>query len=298
MEPNPAQPAPPARVLLEGRYRKFVRDLPQTVFFCPRCKGRRGGCAHCGGFGKLTRDSVQELIARRVLPRFRARKGKFHGAGREDLDVRMLGGGRPFVYEVLKPRELAVDLAALARDVNELGAGRIEVTALVPVPRGRVAELKETRCDKVYRALVSLPAARLDAVRARVGQDLEVTQRTPQRVAHRRADKERVRRVTVLSLEPFEDAVEVTLRCQHGTYVKEWISGEEGRSTPSLAELGGAAVRCLALDVVDVLGPFPPLEGREAPTFSSDPGWPLPPALAPSRWALRDDAVSGAAAEG
>ena len=45
---QPAMNRPPkTKVFLEGRYRKLSRDLPQTVFFCPECKGhprRSRGC--------------------------------------------------------------------------------------------------------------------------------------------------------------------------------------------------------------------------------------------------------------
>ena len=117
--PEPAAPtgaparAPRVDVWLESRYRKLRRGLPQTVFFCPVCKGdrrRRHGCAHCGGFGKLTKESVQELIARRLVPAMQAKDGRFHGAGREDVDVLMLGRGRPFVFEVRGARRPDVDL--------------------------------------------------------------------------------------------------------------------------------------------------------------------------------------------
>ena len=70
-------------MFVEGRYRKICRDLPQTVFFCPDCKGhprRRRGCERCEGFGKLTRDSVQELIGWVAGKAFGTRKNKFHGA--------------------------------------------------------------------------------------------------------------------------------------------------------------------------------------------------------------------------
>jgi hypothetical protein len=41
---------------------------------------------------------------------------KFHGAGREDVDVRMLGRGRPFILQVLNPRVLTpLWLAAAAQ---------------------------------------------------------------------------------------------------------------------------------------------------------------------------------------
>src|SRR5262245_15087095 len=124
---------PRTRVFVEGRYRKLSRDLPQTVFFCPDCKGhdrRRRSCQRCEGFGKLTRDSVQELVGWVVGKAFGTRKNKFHGAGREDVDVRMLGEGRPFVLELIAPRQFDVDLAAVEAEVNRRNEGRLEIVGL------------------------------------------------------------------------------------------------------------------------------------------------------------------------
>ncbi len=280
-EPRPHRhPRPKARIFLEGRYRKLVRGLPQTIFYCPECKGRGRRCTNCGGYGKLTKDSVQELIARKVLPRYKARYGKFHGAGREDLDVRMLGGGRPFIFEVVQPKRHDVDLEECREAILRYGRGRLEITELLPVPRKRVAILKETPSRKRYRALVAVEeepkAERLEALRGTVH---EIRQRTPLRVAHRRADKERLREVRILDLEsagtgPEGPRFEITIDCAHGTYVKEWISGEGGRSRPSFAELCGVPTRCLGLDVWEVLGPFPALEnGRRMPAFPEPLDW-------------------------
>lgn len=277
---------PKIRVFLEGRYRKLVRRLPQTIFYCPNCKGRRRGCARCDGYGKLTKDSVQELIARKVLPRYKARKGRFHGAGREDINVRMLGTGRPFVFEVVHPKNLLIDLDEIVESVNRYGEGRIEITNLVPVNRRRVAELKESPSDKIYRALVGVREPEcLDDALALAGRVVDITQRTPKRVAHRRADKQRERRVEILSVAVVDDecvreywdgvCLAFEVRCEHGTYVKEWISGEEGRTTPSLAQLVGCRTACLALDVLDVIGPFPPLQDQQAPEFEDQLEWPV-----------------------
>ncbi len=243
------------RVFLEGRYRKYVRDLPQTIFYCPRCKGRKGGCDFCGGFGKLTKDSIQELIARKALRAFKSRKGKFHGAGREDIDVRMLGEGRPFIFEVIDPKVLEVDLAELEREINEYAAGRIDITGLHRVERKRVAILKETPTDKIYRALVEteepVPEEKLHSL---PGTRIRIVQRTPARVAHRRADKERIRQVTIRSAEPQgERLLSVEVRAEHGTYIKEWISGDEGRTRPSLGDLLGTPGVCRELDVLEIL---------------------------------------------
>ena len=268
---------PSTKVFLEGRYRKHARDLPQTVFFCPLCKGhprRRQGCERCQGFGKLTRDSVQELVGWVAGAFFKTRKNKFHGAGREDVNVRMLGGGRPFVMEILAPKIVDVDLAAVEAEINRRNPGRLEVVGLHWTEKTRVRAVKEGRHAKEYRALVAVEGNfDLAAVQALVGKRTPLVQHTPERVAHRRADLDRERWIEFLSVEPApegpegEARLEVRLRTQHGTYVKEAISGEGGSTRPSLSELIGAACACVELDVTQILDE----EGGEEKSAPSRP---------------------------
>ena len=250
---------PQVKVFVEGRYKKLVRDLPQTVFFCPECKGhprRRAKCARCEGFGKLTRESVQELIGWVVGAAFKTRKNKFHGAGREDVDVRMLGSGRPFVMELVNPKVHGVDLAAVEAEINRRNEGRLEVLGLHWTEKDRVRVIKETPHAKEYEALVAteslVPAEKL---RALEGKRFDVVQQTPTRVAHRRADKARERWIEFRTLMPVEGANElrVVLRTEHGTYVKEAIHGEGGATTPSLSGLLGVQCHCKELDVLAIL---------------------------------------------
>lgn len=264
---------PKTKVFLEGRYRKLSRDLPQTVFFCPECKGhprRRKKCARCEGFGKLTKDSVQELIGWVAGRAFGTRKHVFHGAGREDVDVRMLGSGRPFVMEMVDPKVFDVDLAALEAEINRRNEGRLEVKGLHWTEKARIALLKETPHAKEYEALVELgepcPPERLAAL---VGRRIEVTQHTPDRVAHRRAEKDRQRWIEFRALEPQEGSnlLRVRLSTQHGTYVKEVLSGEGGKTQPSLASLLEIPCRCRELDVLAILD----AEGQDEPVYTAPP---------------------------
>ena len=266
--PESLQPTPKLKIYLESRYRKLERGLPQTIFYCPECKGNRRRakkCTRCGGFGKLTKDSVQELLARCILPAFQSRHGKFHGAGREDLDVLMLGSGRPFIFEIVGARNSDVDLASLDARIAAACAGRVELQPFERVTRERVKYWKEGHFSKVYRVRVqvAVPVDRT-SVEALVGQDLEIVQRTPTRVAHRRADLERARRVTVVAARDMEDREFVLdLQCMHGTYVKEWISGDGGRTKPSLGDLLSVPCECSQLDVLDIL---------TSPSLPSTPG--------------------------
>jgi tRNA pseudouridine synthase 10 len=273
MQPERADDRPQVKLFLEGRYRKLVRDLPQTVFFCPECKGhprRRRKCPRCEGWGKLTKDSVQELVGWVVGGMFRTRKNKFHGAGREDVDVRMLGAGRPFVMEVINPKVLDVDLAAVEAEINRRNEGRLEVHGLHHADKSRVRVLKETPHSKEYGALVKV-AQPIEAQTAQsiVGTRHVLIQQTPERVAHRRADKARERWVEFVSVEQrAEDEWYVTMRTEHGTYVKEAVNGEGGMTRPSVTELWGVPCQCAALDVLEILDAE---EGPSETTRTEDP---------------------------
>jgi tRNA pseudouridine synthase 10 len=131
----------------------------------------------------------------------------------------------------------------------------VEVLALRPGTADLVAQVKEERADKRYRARIELARpvdeeAFTRAVEALVG---EIEQRTPERVRHRRADLVRRRGVLAATgrlLSPTEAEVEIL--CQGGLYVKELISGDGGATQPNLASLLGVPARVAELDVVDV----------------------------------------------
>ncbi|MFX0106885.1 MAG: tRNA pseudouridine(54/55) synthase Pus10, partial [Candidatus Hodarchaeota archaeon] len=78
-----------------GKYRKLARGIPQSRWDCKECRGK--GCEECGGTGRRYQDSISEYIGEPVKESMRGSKFKFHAAGREDIDVLMLGSGRPFV---------------------------------------------------------------------------------------------------------------------------------------------------------------------------------------------------------
>lgn len=265
------QPPRSVHLFVEGRYKKLTRDLPQTVFFCPDCKGhprRRKKCTRCEGFGKLTRDSVQELVAWVLGAAARTRKNKFHGAGREDVDVRMLGRGRPFVVELVDPKATDVDLAAVEAEINRRNEGRLEVSGLHWTEKARVRTIKETHHAKEYEALVaSATEVSAPALEALVGRRLAVAQKTPGRVAHRRADLVRERWVEVLGIDGLEPRrFRIRLRTEHGTYVKEVVTGDGGNTEPSLSGILGVPCECLELDVLAILDEEGrPLTQRERP---------------------------------
>ncbi|MEM0240082.1 MAG: tRNA pseudouridine(54/55) synthase Pus10 [Candidatus Nezhaarchaeales archaeon] len=246
----------PSPVFIYGRYRKLVRGIPQSKWLCPSCRG--SGCPECDGTGRRYKFSVEELITKPIIERFEARSAKFHGAGREDIDVRVLGSGRPFVVEVIEPKKRFIDLEELQREVNERSQGMVEVLNLSYTDRSTIGKLKLSAKakSKTYRALIEMED-RLEKDRIKALSDffrgVTVKQWTPKRVLHRRADKLRIKRVYEVEVLDIKDKTfEVLIKCQGGLYVKELVHGDEGRTTPSFQEFLGTKLKVLELDVLDV----------------------------------------------
>ena len=239
-------------IYFRGRYRKLDRTLPQTHWPCRRCRGR--GCDTCGGTGKTYPTSVEEIVAAPFLRAARAEASRFHGMGREDIDARMLGRGRPFVLELLRPRSRTLDLAVLQDELARDGAGRVEVLDLVPTEAAEVVRVKEATPEKSYRVEVTGPvsvAKVYEALTLAVGR--AIAQRTPTRVAHRRSDRVRTRRIVAARVgEASEGRFTLDLRTEAGTYVKEWVEGDGGRTDPSLSSLVGVPLKVESLDVLEI----------------------------------------------
>jgi tRNA pseudouridine synthase 10 len=261
-----------------GRYRKLQRDIPQTKWPCNDCGGtglhRGATCEGCGGSGFRYDESVEQLTAPVVLEAMDGAEAVFHGAGREDVDALMLGSGRPFVIEVKEPKVRDVDPEALEAEINEFADGKVEVEGLRLATHEMVERVKELDASKTYRMDVTFgervtEAALTDALAELAGATIH--QETPQRVSHRRADITRTRDVYEIDGEltsddaagrerddgdgPDEaDRATIEVHGEGGLYVKELVSGDDGRTEPSLAGLLGVGAEVTALDVVDVEG--------------------------------------------
>ncbi len=237
---------------LQGRYRKLDRTLPQTRWPCRACHGR--GCDRCQGTGKTYSESVEELVAAPAIRASEAEESRFHGMGREDIDARMLGRGRPFVLELVRPRHRTIDPAAIAAAIAQEAAGRVEVSDLTLAEGADVIRVKEASPEKSYRVIV---VGAVDVAKVKEALKLfrgrAIAQRTPTRVAHRRADRVRTRRIVEAELvEGDAGRFTVQLRTEAGTYVKEWVEGDGGRTDPNLAGVLGVPLKVESLDVLEI----------------------------------------------
>jgi len=243
-------------LFVAGRYRKLVRDIPQSKWFCSNCRGK--GCTQCGGTGKMYSESVEELASKPLLEAAEGEKISFHASGREDIDARMLGNGRPFVIEVSKPKKRFLDLKKLEVAVNANAEGKVEVYDLRFANKDVVRRLKKAEsAQKEYRVLLEFENTIFEEGLRLLEEKLSGTlikQQTPRRVLHRRADLTREKYIYEVKVKKVSlKRVEMKIRCQGGLYVKELVSGDEGRTMPSVSELLGNRAKPLKLDVLNVI---------------------------------------------
>ncbi len=230
-------------LLLRGKYLKLGRNISQT-----RWVTRDGR--------KVYELSVEEMLEE-INRYYKGEKIILHASGREDTDARMLGTGRPMVVEVKNPttRRAPVELLNYLLNKNNQWA---RFTLCSKASRKEVRQIKTSDAlrRKVYKALVlsHSPVTREELVRLEeFFRDREVAQRTPLRVLHRRSDLVRRKRVFQTRTVQFTDHIfEAIIEAEGGLYIKELISGDQGRTIPSFSNVIGKELECVELDVLSV----------------------------------------------
>ncbi|CAD7695628.1 unnamed protein product [Ostreobium quekettii] len=236
-----------APLFLGGRYLKTHRDISHTPFFV---NGQRVG-----------RTSVQEVLADAIRKVVDAADFKLISAGREDMDVRMLGKGRPFVIEIEDPRVHAIQehqVQAILADLSDQRKG-VVARALRVCGREVVEKMKEGEETKrkVYVALVWAAERVEDHVlhQMKAKGAFSVEQDTPIRVLHRRAALVRSKQIFAMQCQRIPSQPNyfiVRVEAAAGCYIKELIDGDCGRTRPSVSSMLGCDARCVQLDVTDV----------------------------------------------
>ncbi len=239
-----------------GRYRKLIRGIPQSRWLCGECNGK--GCESCNFTGRKYQESVEELIGSSLLEMTEGEEIAFHGAGREDIDARMLGSGRPFVLEVKKPKRRFIDLRRLEKKINRRAQGKIEVDKLRFADKDVVRRFKKAEAaEKIYHMAMEVSRAISDDELEKIEtmlSNVTIQQRTPLRVLHRRADLTREKYIYKTSVKRLSyNRAEMQIHCQGGLYVKELVTGDGGRTNPSVASILNSKAMPLQLDVLNVV---------------------------------------------
>jgi len=248
LQPNP--------LFISGRYRKLARGISQSKWICTQCRGK--GCQRCNWTGKMLSESIEEIIADPVLEKTLGENVSFHAAGREDVDALMLGRGRPFIVEVKKPKKRFTDLKNLAEAINSEAKNKVKVSSLHFTNRSAVRRLKKTETsEKIYRMVVEFDKTVSDEDLKMLEKTLTgaiIYQQTPSRVLHRRTNRIREKYIYEAKINKLSpNRIEMKIRCQGGLYIKELVTGDNGRTKPSIVGILSVKAEPLELDVMNII---------------------------------------------
>lgn len=241
-------------IYVYGVYNKFSRSLPQTIYYCFACKGK--GCKKCKETGKLSEESIQEILGKHFQEAFQARGNNFHGAGRESIDVKMLGNGREFVIELTEPKKRKLSqakLKTLMQKVNKTNKSKLEISKLKMVSKEKVSEIKEAKHSKLYEAIIQCQKTVSEKDLKLLPGKYSVEQRFPERVEKKKKDFTRKKSAEILKtkkLAPKKFSIEI--KTDSGLYVKEFISSDGGRTSPSISSKLKKQCECKELDVLKI----------------------------------------------
>jgi len=236
---------------MAGRYNKYCRELSQTPWLLD---GER-----------KTESSVQELLCELLKEKVNCSEYRFSSAGREDVDVRCLGEGRPFLIEFIDPhisKFTQEQLSNIQKEVNT-ATDRVALRDLQIVEKEETEQLKEGEVDKIksYSAICWSPQTLTqDSFTALPDvKDLVLAQKTPVRVLHRRPLHSRDKLIHSVSASLVDEHhFKLSVRTQAGTYIKEFVHGDFGRTTPNLGTILNVECDILELDVESVELDWPP----------------------------------------
>ena len=225
---------------LKGKYLKLGRYISQMIWI------RRNGT-------KKYKLSIEEEC-RKLLDLINGLDIKIHASGREDVDARMLGSGRPLIIEIRNPKNRNVGLSKIHEVFMENPWIRVVIEE--KASPSAVTKLKQSNPCKAYR-VVAFSEEKVNEVELhnfrKFFTNRTIKQLTPKRVLSRKNEVLRIKKVYEVDAKILHpNLIEFIIWCDSGLYVKELVHGDDGRTTPSFAEFLHKNLTVLFLDVLKI----------------------------------------------
>ena len=230
-----------------GNYIKLDREIGQNPFI-------KDGI-------KISLSSINEELKNFLKKIFLNNENElvFSAGGREDRDVRMLGHGRAFIYSVYNAKKhYSLDFNSINKEMNNT-LKRVKVNGLRICDKKNFHLLKKSESEKmkIYTAVVwskeIITKDKCDKIEK--VEDLLINQITPLRVLHKRVLKVREKYIYEVKIKEIINPhfMIIEIKSSAGTYIKEFVNGDLGRTYPSLGDIIGNECDIIQLDVQDII---------------------------------------------
>jgi tRNA pseudouridine synthase 10 len=220
-------------LVLGGVYIKKSRGLPQKQDKCPSCAGT--GCNFCNYSGLSGYESVEGIIAKKLLCTTGGQVPKFTWIGSEDQSSLVLGSGRPFYVRVFNPKKRKVKNKTIS------GNGIIAMLYVInDHPETQPRFIVKTKIHiKSENALTKKDLKKLNSISGSI-----VKFENKSRMAVKRIYSSRICQID-------SNQFTLTIVADGGLMIKQFVGGE-GYMKPNISEILGDKCVCVTFDILDV----------------------------------------------
>ena len=158
--------------------------------------------------------------------------------------------GPAFILELKQPAKRKVDMERIKKEINM--RKKIKVRGLRISDKNGVSLLKSKRPFKVYRVVVDFEKKvdKAENVKKLVG---VIKQRTPKRVLTSKPDKTKNKKVKSIKWKMVNNKRYLfEIIAESGMYLKELVSGDSGRTNPSISKVLGNQAKVREFDLIGI----------------------------------------------
>ena len=220
----------PKAILLQARYTKSIRGLPQKQKTCENCQGK--GCFACEFHGIREFDSVEGKIAIFFIERFGAQQAKITWLGSEDESSLVMGNGRPFFAKVVNPHKRKVPTG------KKIDLGGVSLSGMQAINKIPSEPLRfRTVVEMEIESEGTVDASALEVLSKLKGQQLTL---------HENSHKQRKTIYNIWVTRGSENLFRVKMESDGGIPLKRFVSGQEVE--PSISGMLETNCRCTQFD--------------------------------------------------
>ena len=218
-----------------GRYLKKHRGIRQKQARCSGCQGK--GCVVCNYSGLSGYDSVEGIIAKRLISITEGQNPKFNWVGSEDEESIVLGKGRPFFASISNPRNRKLENNLKFRENGILVTLSPKSDNVIDSSLAFITKTKIlVECDR------ALTISDIENVKVCDGSIVKFESKSRQ--FSKKIYSLKVQKV-------YSNRFAITVVTDGGFHVKQFV-GEREYAKPNISEIVASNCRCISFDILDV----------------------------------------------
>jgi tRNA pseudouridine synthase 10 len=221
----------PKAILLQGRYTKNFRGIPQKQKPCDECEGK--GCFVCDFHGIRQFDSVEGRIAKLLLEKFDAMQAKITWIGSEDWSSLVMGSGRPFFVKLINPHKRYLSLPKKI-DLDGVSVHELHIISKIPSDPVR------------FRTKVMLEVETEDEIKPQTLKELKRLEYQPVILHENSNHKNKKIIYTIKYARKSRKSFEIVMESDGGLPIKRFVTGENAE--PSVTSLLETNCKCKFFD--------------------------------------------------